>query len=101
MQKLGYGEYHEVMNAKKVAIFLKRLPKYQQKLAKVKKTNNDGIVRELIYRIEKYSKLNWFVKKRMTGSVYKVTPISNCSVNSLYLLRIVTSVTPAISATSL
>ena len=58
VQKLGYGEYHEVMNAKKVAIFLKRLPKYQQKLAKVKKTNNDGIVRELIYRIEKYSKLN-------------------------------------------
>ena len=32
---------------------------------------------------------------------YKVTPISNCSVNSLYLLRMVTSVTPAISATSL
>lgn len=58
VQKLGYGEYHEVMSAKKVAIFLKRLPKYQQKLAKVKKTNNDGIVRELIYRIEKYSKLN-------------------------------------------
>ena len=46
------------MSAKKVANFLKRLPKYQQKLAKVKKTNNDGIVRELIYRIEKYSKLN-------------------------------------------
>ncbi len=58
VQKLGYGEYHEVMSAKRVAIFLKRLPKYQQKLAKVKKTNNDGIVRELIYRIEKYSKLN-------------------------------------------
>ena len=58
VQKLGYGEYHEVMSAKRVASFLKRLPKYQQKLAKVKKTNNDGIVRELIYRIEKYSKLN-------------------------------------------
>ena len=55
VQKLGYGEYHESMSAKKVANFLTRLPKYQQRLAKVKKTNNDGIVRELIYRIEKYS----------------------------------------------
>jgi len=55
VQKLGYGEYHEVMSAKRVANFLKRLPKYQENLAKVKKTNNDGIVRELIYRIEKYS----------------------------------------------
>lgn len=59
VQKLGYGEYHEVMSAKRVANFLKRLPKYQQRLEKVKKTNNDGIVRELIYRIEKYSKLNY------------------------------------------
>lgn len=55
-QKLGYGEYHEEMSPKKVEKFLKRLPKYQEKLAKVKKTNNDGIVNELIYRIEKYSK---------------------------------------------
>ena len=58
VQKLGYGEYHENMSPKKVASFLKRLPKYEKRLAKVKKTNNDGIVRELIYRIEKYSKLN-------------------------------------------
>ncbi len=58
VQKLGYGEYHEVMSAKRVANFLKKLPKYQRRLAKVKKTNNDGIIRELIYRIEKYSKLN-------------------------------------------
>jgi len=56
VQKLGYGEYHEEMSPKKVEKFLKRLPKYQEKLAKVKKTNNDGIVNELIYRIEKYSK---------------------------------------------
>lgn len=54
--KLGYGEYHEVMDAKKVKAFLTRLPKYQENLKKVKKTNNDGIVRELKYRIEKYSK---------------------------------------------
>lgn len=56
VQKLGYGEYHEEMSPKKVEKFLKRLPKYQKKLAKVKKTNNDRIVNELIYRIEKYSK---------------------------------------------
>lgn len=56
VQKLGYGEYHEEMSPKKVEKFLKRLPKYQEKLAKVKKTNNDGIVNELIYRIEKYNK---------------------------------------------
>ncbi len=56
VQKLGYGEYHEETSPKKVEKFLKRLPKYQEKLAKVKKTNNDGIVNELIYRIEKYSK---------------------------------------------
>ena len=55
VQKLGYGEYHEVMSAQRVANFLKRLLRYQQKLSKVKKTNNDGIIRELIYRIEKYS----------------------------------------------
>ena len=56
VQKLGYGEYHEKMSPQKVEKFLKRLSKYQKKLAKVKKTNNDGIVNELIYRIEKYSK---------------------------------------------
>ena len=55
VQKLGYGEYHEAMAAEKISRFLKRLPRYQEKLSKVKKTNNDGIVRELIYRIEKYS----------------------------------------------
>ena len=56
VQKLGYGEYHEKLNAKKVDNFLKRLPRYQKRLEKVKKTNNDGVVRELIYRIEKYSR---------------------------------------------
>ena len=56
VEKLGYGEYHEEMSAVKIKTFLKRLPRYQKRLNKVKKTNNDGIVRELIYRIEKYSK---------------------------------------------
>ena len=55
VQKLGYGEYHEIMNAKMVKNFLNRLPKYQKRLSKVKNYNNDGIIRELIYRIEKYS----------------------------------------------
>ena len=56
VERLGYGEYHEVMNAQRVKNFLERLPKYKKKLSTVKKTNNDGIIKELIYRIEKYSK---------------------------------------------
>ena len=56
VQKVGYGEYHENMSPRKLRIFLKRLDKYQNKLNKVKRYNNDGIVRELEYRIEKYSR---------------------------------------------
>ena len=56
VERLGYGEYHEVMNAQRVKNFLERLPKYKKRLSTVKKTNNDGIIKELIYRIEKYSK---------------------------------------------
>ena len=56
VQRLGYGEYHEVMSINRLAKFLKKLPKYQEKLSKVKKYNNDGIIKELTYRIEKYSK---------------------------------------------
>ena len=56
VERLGYGEYHEVMNAQRVENFLERLPKYKKRLSTVKKTNNDGIIKELIYRIEKYSK---------------------------------------------
>jgi uncharacterized protein (TIGR00661 family) len=56
VQKLGYGEYHEKMSIKKLEKFLNRLPKYEKKLSTVKKTNNDGIIRELKYRIDKYSK---------------------------------------------
>ena len=55
VQKLGYGEYHEKMSVNKLVKFLNKLPKYRERLEKVKKTNNDGIVKELIYRIEKYS----------------------------------------------
>ena len=56
VQKLGYGEYHEEMSVKKIKRFLKRLDKYQTKLNNVKIYNNDLIIRELKYRIEKYSK---------------------------------------------
>ena len=56
VERLGYGEYHGVMNAQRVKNFLERLPKYKKRLSTVKKTNNDGIIKELIYRIEKYSK---------------------------------------------
>ncbi len=55
VERLGYGEYHEIMSAARVKSFLNKLPKYQMNLSKVKKTNNDGIIKELVYRIEKYS----------------------------------------------
>ena len=58
VQRLGYGEYHELMNAQRVKSFLSNLSKYQEKLNTVKKTNNEGIIKELIYRIEQYSKTN-------------------------------------------
>ena len=41
VQRLGYGEYHEIMSAARVKSFLERLPTYKKNLAKVKKTNND------------------------------------------------------------
>ena len=55
VQRLGYGEYHEIMSAPRVKSFLNHLSRYKKKLETVKKTNNDGIIKELIYRIEKYS----------------------------------------------
>lgn len=56
VKKLGYGEYHENMSARKLSNFLERLDRYQNKLNKTKTYNNDGIIRELEYRIEKYSR---------------------------------------------
>ncbi len=55
VQKLGYGEYHEQINTNKIKKFLNQLDKYQGKLNSVKKYGNEGIIRELEYRIEKYS----------------------------------------------
>ena len=56
VEKLGYGKYSESMNLNKINSFLNNLDIYQDKLNKVKKTNNDGIIKELKYRIEKYSR---------------------------------------------
>lgn len=56
VNKLGYGKYNEIMDINQIKIFLDNLDTYQQKLNKVKKTDNNGIINELIYRIEKYSK---------------------------------------------
>lgn len=56
VDKLGYGKYNEFMNINQIKIFLNNLSKYQKNLDKVKKTTNDGIIKELKYRIEKYSK---------------------------------------------
>ena len=56
VSKLKYGEYHKNINPEKINNFLNNLEKYQNNLNKVKKTNNDDILNELIYRIEKYSK---------------------------------------------
>ena len=44
------------MNINRLKAFLAKLPKYQAKLNKNKKTDNTGILREIEYRIEKYSK---------------------------------------------
>ncbi|MDO5848894.1 MAG: glycosyltransferase family protein [Methanobrevibacter sp.] len=55
VEKLGFGQYNEGINMKKIKNFLDNLPKYQKRLNEIKKTNNNGIINELIYRIEKYS----------------------------------------------
>lgn len=55
VEKLGFGQYDEKINMPKIKEFLNNLPQYQDRLKQIKKTNNKGIVNELIYRIEKYS----------------------------------------------
>ena len=56
VQKLGYGAFNKTMNINRLKAFLAKLPKYQAKLNKNKKTDNTCILREIEYRIEKYSK---------------------------------------------
>ncbi|MDL2246348.1 glycosyltransferase [Methanobrevibacter sp. OttesenSCG-928-K11] len=56
VDKLGYGEYHSKIKTNQINKFLSKLDKYQKKLNSVKKTDNEGIIKELEYNIEKYSK---------------------------------------------
>ena len=56
VEKLGFGQYNEGFNLPKIDNFLGNLDKYQKRLDSIKKTDNKGIINELIYRIEKYSK---------------------------------------------
>lgn len=56
VQKLGYGEYHEKITKEKINKFLKNLPKYQEKLNTLEKTDNEDILKGLEYYIKKYSK---------------------------------------------
>ncbi|MCC7553536.1 MAG: glycosyltransferase [Methanobacteriaceae archaeon] len=56
VNKLKYGEYHKKIDPEKIKKFLNNLEVYQEKLNCVKKTCNEDILNELIYRIEKYSK---------------------------------------------
>lgn len=55
VEKLGFGQYNEGIHVPKIKNFLNKLDVYQEKLNKIKKTDNKGIINELIYRIEKYS----------------------------------------------
>ncbi len=55
VERLKFGQYDEKINMPKIENFLDNLPKYQNRLNQIKKTDNKGIVKELIYRIEKYS----------------------------------------------
>lgn len=55
VEKLGFGQYNEGINMSKINNFLDNLPKYQERLNQIKKTDNKGIINELKYRIEKYS----------------------------------------------
>ena len=55
VEKLEFGQYNEGFNLPKIDNFLGNLDKYQKRLDSIKKTDNKGIINELIYRIEKYS----------------------------------------------
>ena len=56
VEKLGYGEYHEDLDVKKIEKFLDNLPKYQENLNKVEKWDNTEILKDLELSIEKYAK---------------------------------------------
>ena len=55
VQKLGYGEYHNSMSIAKLSTFLKKLPKYQEKLNNALKEKEDlsVLVKEIKYATTK------------------------------------------------
>lgn len=56
VEKLGYGEYHDDLNVKKIERFLNNLEVYQENLNKVEPWSNEAILKDLEESIEKYSK---------------------------------------------
>ena len=57
VEKLGFGEYHDKLDVKKIENFLENLDKYQENLNKVEPWDNTEILKDLDLSIEKYSKL--------------------------------------------
>ena len=57
VEKLGFGEYHDDLDVKKIESFLDNLDKYQENLNKVEPWDNTEILKDLDLSIEKYSKL--------------------------------------------
>ena len=57
VEKLGFGEYHDRLDVKKIESFLDNLDKYQENLNKVEPWDNTEILKDLDLSIEKYSKL--------------------------------------------
>jgi uncharacterized protein (TIGR00661 family) len=57
VEKLGFGEYHDKLDVKKIESFLDNLDKYQENLNKVEPWDNTEILKDLDLSIEKYSKL--------------------------------------------
>ncbi|AMK14917.1 MJ1255/VC2487 family glycosyltransferase [Methanobrevibacter olleyae] len=59
VEKLGFGEYHDNLDVKKIEKFLNNLETYQENLNKVKAWDNTEILKDLDLSIEKYSRLDY------------------------------------------
>ena len=59
VEKLGFGEYHDDLDVKKIESFLNHLEKYQENLDKVEPWDNTEILKDLDLSIEKYSRLDY------------------------------------------
>ncbi len=58
VEKLGFGEYHDKLDVKKIENFLENLDKYQENLNKVEPWDNTEILKDLDLSIEKYARLD-------------------------------------------